>query len=444
MRLLIFALLLLAACASTVPTVPAATPTPPAPTRAPDAFLIDAAQTLGPASPFVLGTNYGPYMYILPEVKSQFEQAGIRFFRFPGGAWGDQRDLEEYEIDQFIALARRNQIEPLISVRLAGGSPQQAAALVNMAREKNYNVRYWSIGNEPDLYARGANADTRWNTEFYNQQWRAFAEAMKQADPQIQLVGPDTSQFTGNETTDPKDAQGKNWLREFLRANGDLVNVVAVHRYPFPKNASDPAPTVPELFDDAARWTDLIKNLRAVTRAELKRDAPIAITEWNSNWVDATGGETTPDSFNNALWLAAVMGQMLQERVDLAAHWRLLSPPGGFGIISKYDVYPTYYTYQMYKKFGTVIVAAESQTPGVYVFAARKNDGSLTLAFVNLNDAAVTKPLQLDGFQSNGDATLWQFDAQHNAARVGAQNVANGMQLTVPPRAMQLYEIPGF
>jgi hypothetical protein len=171
---------------------------------------------------------------------------------------------------------------------------------------------------------------------------------------------------------------------------------------------------------------------------------PIGITEWNSNWVDATGGETTPDSFNNALWLAAVMGQMLQERVEMAAHWRLLSPPGGFGIISKYDVYPTYYTYQMYKKFGNVIVYAESNTPQLFLFAARRGDGSLTLALVNLNDAAVTKPLSWNGFQANGDAALWQFDAQHNAARMGATKIENGMLLTVPPRAMQLYEIPGF
>jgi hypothetical protein len=46
------------------------------------------------------------------------------------GEWGDRNDLQPYQIDQFIALARDLDVEPSISVRLHGGTPAAAAELV--------------------------------------------------------------------------------------------------------------------------------------------------------------------------------------------------------------------------------------------------------------------------------------------------------------------------
>lgn len=106
--------------------------------------------------------------------------------------------------------------------------------------EQDYGVRYWSIGNEPSLY-------DDYDTERYNAEWRTFAEAMLAVDPDILLIGPDTHQYTGDPAADPKDEAGHDWLREFLLANGDLVDIVAVHRYPFPVSKTDPAPTIDEL-----------------------------------------------------------------------------------------------------------------------------------------------------------------------------------------------------
>lgn len=380
----------------------------------------------------------------MPAVSKQFDESGISIFRFPGGNYGDQYDIDEYQFDQFIQLTRRVNAMPLVSARLRGGTPEQAAKLVKYAKDKGYNVKYWSIGNEPSLYAQGTGADERWNTEFYNQQWRIFAEAMRAQDPDILLVGPDTHQFTGNENFDPKDKLGRNWLREFLKANGDMVNVVAVHRYPFPLSTSDPIPTVQQLLDDAPRWTGLIQNLRAVVRQETGRDLPIGITEWNSNWSDVMGGEATPETFTNALWFGAVLGQMIRERVDFSTHWRLLSPPGGFGLISAYEVYPSYYVFQIYKRFGKVIVPAESDVPGVMVFASRKDDGSLAVVVVNLNDSAQSKPLQLRGFTPSGDASVWLFDAEHPFEKIALKQIADGTTLEIPARSMMLYEVPGF
>jgi mRNA degradation ribonuclease J1/J2 len=47
------------------------------------------------------------------------------------------------------------------------------------------------------------------------------------------------------------------------------------------------------------------------------RKLPVGMMEYNSNYTNAAGGSTTPDSFYNALWLADIYGRMVSERPGL-------------------------------------------------------------------------------------------------------------------------------
>ena len=92
-------------------------------------------------------------------------------------------------IDEFVRLCEYIGAEPLICVRWTGKKPEDAAAEVEYAngstethwgalRAKNghpapYHVKYWQIGNEVDV-------------SDYGNSVRAFAEAMKKADPEHQ------------------------------------------------------------------------------------------------------------------------------------------------------------------------------------------------------------------------------------------------------------------
>jgi len=156
----------------------------------PHALHVDAGQRLGLISPLVYGTNHGPWSVVTYDLRPQAEAAGITFLRFPGGNWGDQNTLRGYQVDQFIDLAQRMGAEPSISVRLTGGTPESAAELVRYANvESGYDIRYWSIGNEPSLYSE-------YDTVRYNPEWRTFAEAMRAVDPDILLIGPDLYQYS--------------------------------------------------------------------------------------------------------------------------------------------------------------------------------------------------------------------------------------------------------
>ena len=416
---------------------PTPTAPPPLPTAAPPAqglWVDTAGGTQGTISPYIYGTNYGPWISVPFDLQEAAYTAGIRLLRFPGGEWGDQNNITELQLDQYIELARNMGAEPLISVRLRGGTAEQAAELVRLVNHtKGYGVRYWSIGNEPSLYHN-------YETTQYNLEWRQFAEAMLAVDPTIQLVGPDTHQFTGT-ARDPKDENGRDWLRTFLAANGDMVDVVAVHRYPFPRSMTDAPPTIDDLRASSAEWEHIIPALRTAIQEETGRELPIAITEMNSNWSKASGGPATPDSHFNALWLGDVLGRLINHQVDMVAHFVLQTHAnaGGWGLLGRFNVRPSYYVYQLYQQFGEELLAAESAVPHLNLYAARRGDGTITVIVINLADETQSAPLVLSG-QEGATAALTLFDAEHPAVPLGQHPLTN---LTFPAQSMTLLVIGG-
>lgn len=160
------------------------------PVTAQDAGLsVDASQPLGAINPFVYGANYGPWALAPVDMWPMVENSGITYLRFPAGNWGDQNDISEAQLDMFITQARKWKMEPHVHVRLLNGTPEKAAELVRYANiEKDYNIRYWSIGNEPNLFKD-------YTVEQFNKDWRPIAEAMLKVDPKIILTGPEVSQY---------------------------------------------------------------------------------------------------------------------------------------------------------------------------------------------------------------------------------------------------------
>jgi hypothetical protein len=433
-----FSLVMLTACAGT-PAVPSA------PTPIPGALYVNAEQPIGAVSPYVFGTNYGPWTFLTLGARPKAKEAGLTLMRYPGGNWGDLNDLMEYQIDEAVALAKELGSEPLISVRLANGSIENAVNLIKYANQtKKYNIQYWSIGNEPSLFATGGASIDGYDTVRYNQEWRQFAEALRAVDPGIKLVGPDTHQFTANLAANPKDLNGKDWLEEFLKANGDLVDVVAIHRYPFPKNMQDLIPTKDELLASSAEWDQTIPALRKLIKDTTGQDKPIGILEINSNWANVSGGEASPETFYNALWWGDVLGRLITQRVDMVGQFVLSMAPGGgeLGLFARDDPRPIYYVYPMYRRFGTQLIQASTDVPLLSIYAAKRDDGALTVMVINRSDKPQTQPLQLIGFKPAGAAEVYRLDESHQAEQVESQSIEDGASITLPPYAMTLLVVP--
>ena len=416
----------------------------PVQTAVSDLLFVDANQDRGAINPNVYGASYGPWVVVTVEMQPLAETSGVTYLRFPGGEWGDQNNLTDRQVDQFVAYAQKLGAKPKINVRMPGGSPEQAADLVRYANiENDYGIKYWSIGNEPDLYTP-YNMYEDFDTVRYNQVWRDFAEAMKAVDPDIVLIGPGISQYQGKADVDPVDINGRSWMHEFLLANGDMVDIVGIHRYPFPENMSGSKQSIADLRENTKEWDSIIPALRAEIRETTGRDLPVAVSEINSDWTHATGGEATTDSFYNAIWWGDVLGRLIVQKVDVVAYFLLTSPTsgGGYGLLARYEPRPTYFTYQLYQKFGDQLLYAASGVDDVSIYAARRDDGALTLILINLADDAQTAPVQIDNFEAGGKAAVWLLDPDHQAEEMEPADIGDGGTVTLPAQSMTLYVLP--
>ena len=449
--LIILILFLLAACANPgtgeSPIVDG-TPAPTTvraptvlPTPVPDILYVDPGMDLGPISPYLYGSNYGPFTAVPAGKMEEALQSHVTALRFPGGEWGDQNDLQPYQLDSILNLCKQMGAIPTISVRLLGGTPAAAVGLVRYANiEMGYKIRYWSIGNEPDLYEGRPNVD--YDTLRFNQEWRSIAIAMKAVDPTILLLGPELSGgYTSNFATNPKDTAGRDWMTEFLKANGDMVDIVTYHRYPFPINGGNA--TIGELRQDLPDWTRTVRYLRALIQETTGRALPIAVTEASSDSSKIVMGVASPDSFYNAIWWADVLGRLTDGNVFMVNQWDFTTSSGqgdGWGLIATSGVRPTYYVYQMYSHFGVERVYAASGVADVSVYAAKREDGTLTILVVNLTDSEQRLPLQVQG-KKLSKADVWLFDATHPAEDLGQQAFPAGGLLVLPEQSISLYAI---
>jgi hypothetical protein len=416
---------------------PTSTPEPPK-----GVFYVDPTGDLGAVGEYVLGANLFHGLGV--NNSDAAKNSGVSFLRWPGGNWGDQNDIQLFAVDLYIKEAALMGATPSICVRLPNSTPEKAAALVQYVNlDKKYGVKYWSIGNEPSLYENNADFnDQPWDAVSYAKRWREFAQAMKKVDPTILLYGPDIHQFTGDPAVDPKDHLGKYYLQEFLKLDGDLVDIVSVHRYSFPVSMSNSAaPSAADLLGNTPEWDTLVPNLRRIIKETTGKDLPVGIMEYNSNYTGVAGVKTSPDSFLGALWLADVMGRMIRTKADFMAYWEFSSgsDAAGFGLVTSFDLRPSYYVFQLYKRFGSHLLRAASDQALVSLFAAKRDDGTVTLIFVNRSDTAVTQPLQLEKGGKLSLTEAYRFDADNLATSFPAPVFHNGDPVEVAGYSALLY-----
>ncbi len=412
--------------------------TPPTPIV--DTLFVDPRTDLGPISPYLFGTNYGPMHAVTLEVMPLVEEAGFKALRFPGGAWTDAQDMKPFQIDQLMTFAKQAGAMPTISVRLLDGKPETAAELVRYTNiQKKYGVSYWSIGNEPNLFTQLGQANYEYTIEMLNEQWRAIALAMKEVDSNIKLMGPELSQWNDSYETTPKDTTGRDWMTEFLKVNGDLIDVVTVHRYPMHSPTNGPV-TVQQLRENTRKWVTEVEYLRTLAKKITGRDLPIAITELNSDPSSAQLQEVSPDSFYNAIWYADTLGQLMNADIFMVNQWVLSQRSTGLGLFKGSEVRPTFYVFPLYKNFGSQQVYAASGVADVDIFAAKREEGALTLMVINLSDVEQNIPLQVNGKKLT-EAEVWLLDATHNAENLGMQPFSSNGTVTLPPQSATLYVI---
>src|SRR5581483_2514188 len=302
-----------------------------------------------PISRYLLGSNAFPmagttardpaghgFMSYSPLIVQGLRSAGIKLLRFPGGDWGEQHTLSTRQLNAFSNLLNQVGAEGLIQAQLSdpldrvpvplAERASRAALMVDYmnnrqsiqrvgtnAKAPYHPMRYWSIGNEPDLLV---NQDTgrRYTVDEYTRAFIAYSLAMHRIDPSIQVFGPELSQYSAN--GGPRDSEGRPWMESFLNGVGayerthhlpfQLLNGVSLHLYPFKDDQADPQ----TLLNNPGEWNTLVPSLHQLIVQALGQDLPIALTEINTN-----PGQVPPPQNLAALWWAKTLGTLMSNQI---------------------------------------------------------------------------------------------------------------------------------
>ncbi|MET0793708.1 MAG: hypothetical protein ABW061_19465 [Polyangiaceae bacterium] len=332
--------------------------------------------------------------------EAQVKPLGFELMRI-GGYNNDANTpdpFDDAQTDDAVAYARAIGAEPILQVPLIAdtvGLPPSATTAADMVSyanvTKGYGIKYFSIGNEPDLYdTQGSLTDSaapaypNYAPEDYCTTAKAYVAAMKSVDPTIQIVGPDLAY---------KYTAAQDWLSPVLQQCGDLFDVVAIHRYPFPAAMA----TLAAAKADVTQFENAVAAVRGLMSAAGYGDKPLAITEMNIDY-DALPTQNAPaavaGSVPAALWAMDILGASQELELRTTALWDTSDDEGYqlglIGIPPAHTPRPAYYAYQLFAEHaGDTRLELTSAPADVHVYPTRNAAHDTTQAMVvNWNTAA--------------------------------------------------------
>jgi hypothetical protein len=378
--------------------------------------LVDLSQSLA-LSPYLLGSNVFPllgtsskdpggqgFMSYNPQVVSGLRSAGIKLLRFPGGNVGEEHTLSTQQLDAFSNLLNQVGAEGLMQVQLSDPLDKtpvplttratRAALLVEYMNHPQsiqrsadapyHPIKYWSVGNEPDLLANPDTGKTYTVAE-YTQAFIAYSLAMHTRDPNIQVFGPELSQYSP--AGGPRDRQGNLWMQGFLQGISDyerthslpfhLLDGVSFHYYPFKEGQHD----VKTILSNLSQWDTLVPGLRQLIRQAFGGDRPVAITEINTN----AGPLPFPQNLA-ALWWAETLGELLDNQVEYVAFFSTegVDSPNPLFLQKGLTETAMLRVMQLFSHVQSHLVPVQGTQRSVSVYATQDDDhATVSLFFVN-------------------------------------------------------------
>jgi hypothetical protein len=364
--------------------------------------------------------------------------------------------FDDAQLDAMVTYARAVGAEPILQVPLladTAGNPPTAATAAAMVEYANvtqrYGLKYFSIGNEPDIYDTPGQpswpAMIGYTTDDYCAAVTADVTAMKAVDPTIKIVGPDLAYKyqQGN--------PGNDWLTQILQTCGEEFDVISIHRYPFEAAAA----TLPSVAADPVAFRQVMTSVYGILQTTGQGAKPLALTEMNVVY-DATGCvlEGSPGTVGSALWMADILGSAIGLELWTSAVWDISDDNayslGLIGLPPGHVPRPEYYAYALYAgHFGPTVLPTLSGFPsGVSAYASRDAaDDATEVIVINWNTAPVALQFQVTDLtiapaaptyllpavsmaaveiKDTSKSTAWLYGEDQRRASVGPQVIAQG------------------
>jgi hypothetical protein len=369
-----------------------------------------------PISPFAFGQNYWDWVDwssngVTGLTGTEPLVAAIHLNVIRAG--GDNNDtnspqiFDTDQIDKFVTYCRTVGAEPILQVPLIannvdGGaaSPQAAADMVTYANvTKGYGIKYWEIGNEPDLYSTMFDAGTAPLTATdYCTAYQTYATAMKNANAAaadggtpIQFLGPELSY---------KYTPGDDWLTPFLDACKDYVDIATIHRYPF----SGEMTSISGALQGVQAFQATLNSVGAIVKAHARPNTPLGITETNISYdyaqdkYTAASSVAAPGTFYAAIWTADTMGVALNNNLWTLAFWNIGETSAAssvLGFIVSDQGTPAYYAEQMVAANLSGNVLTPAPVPAGFSIYASYDGAKASTAIVVINKVMTPAALTL-------------------------------------------------
>jgi MBG domain/HYR domain/Carbohydrate binding module (family 35) len=179
-----------------------------------------------PVTPYLIGQNYWFFRADLPDLPfPTVKNSGVTIVRI-GGRTFDNTPLTDAQLLQQVDKIRSIGAEPLIQVSRHHTAATAAATVQYINGANARNVKFWSIGNEPDLGFVGGEVQLAAAVAVYIKQ---ISPAMRDVDPSITIIAPDMAFYSATKFNEllggasditGKDAQGRYY-----------IDCVSFHRY---------------------------------------------------------------------------------------------------------------------------------------------------------------------------------------------------------------------
>lgn len=347
------------------------------------------------------------------------KNSGAQMIRF-GGIAVDNNMPTNYQYIKMIDSVRANGMEPILQVPFKNYryNAQQAADIVKFVNvTSGKHVKYWVIGNEPDL---GYSYTTSSQVAAY---MKSFASAMKAQDPTILIIGPECAWFNQNIinglTTPggPDDITGKDGNGRYY------LDVISFHTYPF--NGTQTRSDVISKLTAAGSFQDNLVYLNqrvAACNAAHGRAGntalKTAVTEANIDWQNDAGDNlygVGANSFIGGQFWAEMMGIAMKNGVDFINFWSVIEGSSNAGDIGFVDhstgvKKSSYYHYKMMaENFRGNFVSGTANKANIKILGSQNSQQVVVMVMnqdqtaaynytVKLNTATVsgTNPLKIN------------------------------------------------
>ncbi len=185
-----------------------------------------------------------------------------------------------------------------------------------------FNVTYWEIGNEPVM-------NTRKDVSNYCNTFRRYYTNMKKIDSSIKILGPAYKNYPFNLA-----------ISNFLFFCGDIVDVIAVHRYPMAG-----APNFTTLLANTGEWDTYASQFDSwISKFVVNKwgrpasSVKIAVTEWGSTY-NNYGFPPSGYDMGQVLWVSDVLGKFAKNNFLMGHYYAHMNNTCGqmFSDVTPYD-----------------------------------------------------------------------------------------------------------